>query len=108
MRAAVSDVNFIGVRLRSYKPRELAIVNRELAMRMFKETLGINPECRLAHRYPSRRLSDREMRVFHLLGSGFGTNKDRAQQGSAGGRNSAAVLQTGGKLCAAQSVGLRN
>ena len=44
MRAAVSDVNFIGVRLRSYKQRELAIVNRELAMLMFKETLGINPE----------------------------------------------------------------
>ena len=38
MRAAVSDVNFIGVRLRSYKQRELAIVNRELAMLMFNHS----------------------------------------------------------------------
>jgi DNA-binding NarL/FixJ family response regulator len=51
-------------------------VSRELAMRVFKESLETQP----AYRLPGRaarveNLSDREMHVFHLLGSGLGTAK---------------------------------
>lgn len=65
MVAAISDIT-----------RGEIYVSRELAMRVFKESLDTEP----AYRLPGRatrveNLSDREMHVFHLLGSGLGTKK---------------------------------
>ena len=45
------------------------------------------------------------MGVFHLLGSGFGRNKERAQQGSAGGRNSTPALRRGGNCALLRALG---
>src|SRR5215831_8297072 len=51
-------------------------VSRDVAMRAFKKSLETRPET-----YPARsiealeNLSDREMHVFHLLGSGLGTRQ---------------------------------
>jgi DNA-binding NarL/FixJ family response regulator len=51
-------------------------VSRELAMRVFKEALETQPAFRLPGRAARvENLSDREMHVFHLLGSGLGTSK---------------------------------
>ena len=51
-------------------------VSRELAMHVFKEALETQPEFRLPGRATRvENLSDREMHVFHLLGSGLGTSK---------------------------------
>src|SRR5438874_4876297 len=51
-------------------------VSRELAMRVFKEALETQPAFRLPGRATRvENLSDREMHVFHLLGSGLGTKK---------------------------------
>lgn len=51
-------------------------VSRELAMRVFKEALETQPGFRLPGRPASvEHLSDREMHVFHLLGSGLGTKQ---------------------------------
>ena len=51
-------------------------VSRDVAMRAFKKSLESRPEHRLA---PSAigfaKLSDREMHVFHLLGSGLGNTQ---------------------------------
>src|SRR5215471_19385742 len=51
-------------------------VSRELAIRVFKEVLETQPKFRLPGRAASvENLSDREMHIFHLLGSGLGTKK---------------------------------
>jgi DNA-binding NarL/FixJ family response regulator len=51
-------------------------VSRELATRVFKESLETQPAYRLPERaIPVEHLSGREMHVFHLLGSGLGTTK---------------------------------
>jgi DNA-binding NarL/FixJ family response regulator len=51
-------------------------VSRELATRVFKESLETQPAYRLPEKaIPVEHLSDREMHVFHLLGSGLGTTK---------------------------------
>lgn len=51
-------------------------VSRELATRVFKESLQTEPAYRLPEKAaPVEHLSDREMHVFHLLGSGLGTTK---------------------------------
>ena len=51
-------------------------VSRELAMSVFKEALETQPQFRLPGRATHvENLSDREMHVFHLLGSGLGTRK---------------------------------
>src|SRR5438552_14094744 len=51
-------------------------VSRDVAMRAFKKSLESQPEHRLA---PStigiEKLSDREMHIFHLLGSGLGNTQ---------------------------------
>jgi DNA-binding NarL/FixJ family response regulator len=65
MLAAISDIF-----------RGEIYVSRELAMRVFKESLETQP----AYRLPGRasdvgNLSDRETHVFHLLGSGLGTKE---------------------------------
>ena len=65
MLAAISDIL-----------RGEIYVSRELAMRVFKEALETQPEFRLPGRATRvENLSDREMHVFHLLGSGLGTKK---------------------------------
>jgi DNA-binding NarL/FixJ family response regulator len=65
MLAAISDIL-----------RGEIYVSRELAMQVFKEALETQPEFRLPGRATSvENLSDREMHVFHLLGSGLGTKK---------------------------------
>ena len=65
MLAAISDVL-----------RGEIYVSRELALRVFKEALETQPEFRLPGRATRvENLSDREMHVFHLLGSGLGTKK---------------------------------
>ena len=51
-------------------------VSRELAMHVFKEALTTQPGFRLPGRAARiENLSDREMHVFHLLGSGLGPKK---------------------------------
>src|SRR5205823_13690143 len=51
-------------------------VSRALDMRAFKEALETQPGFRLPGRAARvENLSDREMHVFHLLGSGLGTRK---------------------------------
>ena len=51
-------------------------VSRELAMHVFKEALATQPGFRLPGRAARvENLSDREMHVFHLLGSGLGPKK---------------------------------
>jgi DNA-binding NarL/FixJ family response regulator len=51
-------------------------VSRELAMHVFKEALAMQPGFRLPGRAARiENLTDREMHVFHLLGSGLGTKK---------------------------------
>jgi len=51
-------------------------VSRELAIRVFKEVLETQPKFRLPGRAASvENLSDREMHIFHLLGSGLSTKK---------------------------------
>jgi DNA-binding NarL/FixJ family response regulator len=65
MLAAISDIL-----------RGEIYVSRELAMRVFKEALETQPGFRLPGRAARvENLSDREMHVFHLLGSGLGTRK---------------------------------
>jgi DNA-binding NarL/FixJ family response regulator len=65
MLAAISDILRGGI-----------YVSRELAMRVFKEALETQPQFRLPGRAARvENLSDREMHVFHLLGSGLGTSK---------------------------------
>src|SRR4030095_9184331 len=65
MLAAISDIL-----------RGEIYVSRELAMRVFKEALETQPAFRLPGRATRvENLSDREMHVFHLLGSGLGTKK---------------------------------
>jgi DNA-binding NarL/FixJ family response regulator len=65
MLAAISDIF-----------RGEIYVSRELAMRVFKESLETQPAYSLPGRAtPVESLSDREMHVFHLLGSGLGTAK---------------------------------
>ncbi len=65
MLAAISDIL-----------RGEIYVSRELAMRVFKEALETQPQFRLPGRAARvENLSDREMHVFHLLGSGLGTSK---------------------------------
>jgi len=54
-------------------------VSRDVAMRAFKKTLELRPGHRLAPAaHGIERLSDREMHILHLLGSGLG-NKQIAQ-----------------------------
>jgi DNA-binding NarL/FixJ family response regulator len=65
MLAAISDIL-----------RGEIYVSRELAMQVFKEALETQPQFRLPGRATHvENLSDREMHVFHLLGSGLGTKK---------------------------------
>jgi DNA-binding NarL/FixJ family response regulator len=65
MLAAISDVL-----------RGELYVSRDLAMHVFKEALATQPGFRLPGRAASiENLSDREMHVFHLLGSGLGPKK---------------------------------
>ena len=65
MLAAISDIL-----------RGEIYVSRELAMHVFKEALATQPGFRLPGRAESiENLSDREMHVFHLLGSGLGSKK---------------------------------
>jgi DNA-binding NarL/FixJ family response regulator len=65
MLAAISDIL-----------RGQIYVSRELAMQVFKEALETQPQFRLPGRATRvENLSDREMHVFHLLGSGLGTKK---------------------------------
>jgi DNA-binding NarL/FixJ family response regulator len=65
MLAAISDIL-----------RGELYVSRELAMNVFKEALATQPGFRLPGRAARiENLSDREMHVFHLLGSGLGPNK---------------------------------
>ena len=65
MLAAISDVL-----------RGEIYVSRELAMHVFKEALATQPGFRLPGRAARiENLSDREMHVFHLLGSGLGPKK---------------------------------
>jgi DNA-binding NarL/FixJ family response regulator len=65
MLAAISDIL-----------RGEIYVSRELAMLVFKEALQTEPKFRLPGRAASvENLSDREMHVFHLLGSGLGTKE---------------------------------
>ena len=65
MLAAISDVL-----------RGEIYVSRELAMHVFKEALTTQPGFRLPGRAARiENLSDREMHVFHLLGSGLGPKK---------------------------------
>ena len=65
MLAAISDVL-----------RGEIYVSRELAMHVFKEALVTQPGFRLPGRAARiENLSDREMHVFHLLGSGLGPKK---------------------------------
>jgi DNA-binding NarL/FixJ family response regulator len=65
MLAAISDVL-----------RGEIYVSRELAMHVFKEALATQPGFRLPGRAARiEHLSDREMHVFHLLGSGLGPKK---------------------------------
>jgi DNA-binding NarL/FixJ family response regulator len=65
MLAAISDIL-----------RGEIYVSRELAMLVFKEALQTQPQFRLPGRATRiENLSDREMHVFHLLGSGLGTRK---------------------------------
>jgi len=65
MLAAISDIL-----------RGEIYVSRELAMRVFKEALETQPGFRLPGRAARvENLSDREMHVFHLLGSGLGTRE---------------------------------
>jgi len=62
MLAAISDIL-----------RGEIYVSRELAMHVFKEALATQPGFRLPGRAARiENLSDREMHVFHLLGSGLG------------------------------------
>ena len=65
MLAAISDIL-----------RGEIYVSRELAMHVFKEALVTQPGFRLPGRAARiENLSDREMHVFHLLGSGLGPKK---------------------------------
>jgi DNA-binding NarL/FixJ family response regulator len=65
MLAAISDIL-----------RGEIYVSRELAMYVFKEALVTQPGFRLPGRAARiENLSDREMHVFHLLGSGLGPKK---------------------------------
>ena len=65
MLAAISDIL-----------RGEIYVSRELAMHVFKEALTTQPGFRLPGRAARiENLSDREMHVFHLLGSGLGPKK---------------------------------
>jgi DNA-binding NarL/FixJ family response regulator len=51
-------------------------VSRDVAMRAFKKSLELRPEYRSAS--PAigvEKLSDREMHIFHLLGSGLGNSQ---------------------------------
>ena len=65
MLAAISDIL-----------RGEIYVSRELAMHVFKEALATQPGFRLPGRAACvENLSDREMHVFHLLGSGLGPKK---------------------------------
>ena len=65
MLAAISDIL-----------RGEIYVSRELAMYVFKEALATQPGFRLPGRAARiENLSDREMHVFHLLGSGLGPKK---------------------------------
>ena len=65
MLAAISDIL-----------RGELYVSRELALLVFKEALETQPGFRLPGRaIRVENLSDREMHVFHLLGSGLGTKK---------------------------------
>src|SRR4051794_5181273 len=65
MLAAISDIL-----------RGEIYVSRELAMHVFKEALATQPGFRLPGRAARiENLSDREMHVFHLLGSGLGPKK---------------------------------
>ena len=65
MLAAISDIL-----------RGELYVSRELAMHVFKEALATQPGFRLPGRAARiENLSDREMHVFHLLGSGLGPKK---------------------------------
>ena len=51
-------------------------VSRDLAMRAFQKSLEIQPQTRAPGKMPViDNLSDREMHVFQLIGSGLGTNK---------------------------------
>lgn len=51
-------------------------VSRDLAMRAFQKSLEIQPQPRAPGKLPViDNLSDREMHVFQLIGSGLGTNK---------------------------------
>jgi DNA-binding NarL/FixJ family response regulator len=65
MLAAISDIL-----------RGEIYVSRDLAMNVFKEALATQPGFRLPGRAARiENLSDREMHVFHLLGSGLGPTK---------------------------------
>ncbi len=65
MLAAISDIL-----------RGELYVSRDLAMHVFKEALATQPGFRLPGRAARiENLSDREMHVFHLLGSGLGPKK---------------------------------
>jgi DNA-binding NarL/FixJ family response regulator len=51
-------------------------VSRDVAMRAFKKSLGSRPEVRSASSAIGiEKLSDREMHIFHLLGSGLGNTQ---------------------------------
>jgi DNA-binding NarL/FixJ family response regulator len=51
-------------------------VSRDVAMRAFKKSLELRPEYRSASPAGGvEKLSDREMHIFHLLGSGFRTRE---------------------------------
>jgi DNA-binding NarL/FixJ family response regulator len=50
-------------------------VSREIAMRAFKKSLETRPEDRLRSASALENLSDRELHIFQLLGSGLGTKK---------------------------------
>ena len=51
-------------------------VSRELALRAFQKSLETQPQHRLLEKAPRvENLSDREMHVFQLVGSGLGTRK---------------------------------
>jgi DNA-binding NarL/FixJ family response regulator len=51
-------------------------VSRDVAMRAFKKSLETRPESRLSHAASAlENLSDREMHIFQLLGSGLGTRQ---------------------------------
>ena len=51
-------------------------VSRDVALRAFKKSLEMRPDHRSAHPSISiEKLSDREMHIFHLLGSGLGNTQ---------------------------------